>query len=127
MQTGLSAGKERQNMEITGWGAIFSAILLGLLLLYRAATMVAAECDRVRVRIRRPAPVSPRVARFTSLLGLALAMGSGTAAAQPRRPLPPVRHAHEAAPPWSGAGGFPPPRSPARAEEVIDTARIPQP
>ncbi len=109
-------------MEIVGFGTAWLSLLLMGLLLWCGAAVVLSACRRVRirVRVRRPGPPSASVARFTSLLGFALALGSGTAAAQPRRPLPPVRHAQQAAPPWSGAGGYPPPRSLARTEAVSD-------
>lgn len=83
--------------------------------------LVACDARRIRVRIRRPRPhpaahrhVAPLAARAASLLGLAVAMTSHPAAAGTRKPVSPHRRVTSAAPPWSEAGGFPPPRPLAR-------------
>ena len=70
---------------------------------------------RIRVRVRRP--VLPRpFARVLSLAGVTFAFASGPAVAGTRPPVSPDRRPPDAAPPWSEAGGFPPPRPLARIE-----------
>src|SRR5688572_25485251 len=83
------------------------------------AGLLFASGRRVRVRVRAGRP--PRrsslhrlVPRSLSFLGIAVAMSSGSAVAATRAPVSPRPNASDAAPPWSEAGGFPPPRPLAR-------------
>ena len=84
---------------------------------------------RIRVRVRpgprpRPGGLRPFVPRTISFLGIAIALSSGPAAAGTRTPVSPHRRTTDAAPPWSEAGGFPPPRPLARTEVArSDTAQ----
>lgn len=50
----------------------------------------------------------PAAARLISLLGCTLTLQATPAAAQVRRPVPPSRGAHPAAPPWSEGSGLSP-------------------
>src|SRR5687767_5293568 len=100
------------------WGLTLGGIAIGL---------GASITERVRVRVpgpRRPRPgaLHPFVPRFLSFLGIAVAISSGSAAAGTRTPVSPHRRASDAAPPWSEAGGFPPPHPLARTE-VVGTDR----
>ena len=78
-----------------------------------------ARPRRIRVRVRsgsrpRPRGLRPFVPRTLSFLGIAIALSSGSAAAGTRTPVSPHRRTSDVAPPWSEAGGFPPPRPLAR-------------
>lgn len=74
---------------------------------------------RVRIRLRRPRPaVSPLLPRTLSFLGVALALTPSEVRASSRFLDLPQSRAHR--PPWSRAGGSPPPRPLAR-----EGARLP--
>jgi hypothetical protein len=97
----------------------------------RALFTVCAICSVVAIRLpgrririrstpRRPRPSSHRVtsviSRGASLVGFALALIPSPSIARGHAPVSPDRRTVDAAPPWSRANGFPPPRPLARAE-----------
>ena len=71
--------------------------------------------------ISRPLRRTPRaliVSRLISLAGCAAVLQPSAASAEAAYPVPPAGAAHDAPPPWSGNGGYPPPRPLARTRAV---------
>lgn len=78
----------------------------------------------VQRSIRRPLRRTPRaliVSRLISLAGCAAVLQPSAASAKAAIPVPPAGAAHDAPPPWSGNGGYPPPRPLARTRAVTPT------
>lgn len=66
----------------------------------------------------RRTPRALIVSRLISLAGCAAVLQPSAASAEAAFPVPPAGAAHDAPPPWSGNGGYPPPRPLARTRAV---------
>jgi nucleoid-associated protein YgaU len=113
-------------MEFGGiWAHPDHALVTACALCSLAALRVRGRRIRIRSGTRRPRPLPYRTAslaaRGASLAALALALIPSPSIARGHTSVSPHRPTVDAAPPWSRANGFPPPRPLARAEATIAT------